>query len=66
MAMWEPADLAENIIYLLENPEVENRLEENARQAALDYDCRVLIRRFEEFYDKVLSLDVDDTGRPCC
>jgi len=66
LAIWEPADLAENIIYLLENPEVAHRLGENARQAALEYDWRVLIRRLEEFYDKVLSLNVHDTGRPCC
>jgi glycosyltransferase involved in cell wall biosynthesis len=66
LAMWEPADLAENIIYLLENPEVAHRVGENIRQAALNYYWRILIRRLEEFYDKVLSLGVHDTGRPCC
>ena len=66
LAMWEPADLAENIIYLLENPKVAHRLGENARQAALDYDWRVLIRRLEEFYDEVLNPGVHDAGRLCC
>lgn len=50
-----PADFANKIICLLENPENANRLGENARHLAeTEYDWKVLIVRLEDFYYKLL------------
>ncbi|MCG2766800.1 MAG: glycosyltransferase family 4 protein [Anaerolineae bacterium] len=52
----DAADFAQKIVFLIENPDVANRLGENARQVAVTtYDWRILIRRLEEFYYGVLD-----------
>ncbi len=55
LAQWDPIDFAAKIIYLIEHPEIADKLGENARDLAVTvYDWKILIRRLEEFYNMLL------------
>jgi len=57
LAEWDPADFAQKILFLIENPKIANQLEENARRLAVTvYDWKVLVGNLEEFYYKVLGM----------
>jgi glycosyltransferase involved in cell wall biosynthesis len=67
LAHWDPEDFAEKIIYLLEHPKTADKLGDNARNLAVTvYDWKILIRRLEEFYYRLLSttLNKDDLPIP--
>jgi glycosyltransferase involved in cell wall biosynthesis len=65
LARWDPKDFAEKIIYLIEHPDVAKKLGDNARKLAVEeYDWRIIIRRLEEFYLKILSESQEDHDRP--
>jgi glycosyltransferase involved in cell wall biosynthesis len=56
LARWDHKDFAEKIIYLLEHPDVAEKLGDNARNLAVEeYDWKIIIRRLEEFYLTILS-----------
>ncbi len=56
LAQWEPVDFAKKIIYLIENPDVAQRLGNNARNTAVTvYDWKLLIQRLENFYYVLLN-----------
>lgn len=58
LAAWDPADFAQKIMYLIENPDIANQLGQNARQVAVTrYDWKVLMGRLEEFYYRVLEME---------
>jgi glycosyltransferase involved in cell wall biosynthesis len=55
LAEWDPMEFAGKIITLIENPEIADKLGENARNLSVTvYDWKVLIRRLEEFYYMLL------------
>jgi glycosyltransferase involved in cell wall biosynthesis len=56
LARWDPVDFSEKIIYLIENPDVAEKLGDNARYIAVtEYDWKFLIQRLENFYYALLS-----------
>jgi glycosyltransferase involved in cell wall biosynthesis len=56
LAEWDPLDFAQKILYLLENPEIADKLGQQARQvAATEYDWDNLITRLETFYESILA-----------
>jgi len=56
LAREDPEDFAEQILCLLDNPDLARELGENARRTAVEkYDWRVLIQRLERFYFDVLE-----------
>jgi glycosyltransferase involved in cell wall biosynthesis len=55
LAQWDPMDFARKIIYLIEHPEIADKLGDNARNLAITvYDWKLLIRQLEEFYYMLL------------
>ena len=57
LARWDPEDFCRQIIFLLEHPDVAQQLGENARRAAVtEYDWKVLIRKLESFFYKILEM----------
>lgn len=65
LAAWEPEDFADKIAFLFEHPHIAEELGQNARRAAeTEYDWKVLIRRLESFYFKILDMaEPGSTGR---
>jgi glycosyltransferase involved in cell wall biosynthesis len=56
LARWDPADFSEKIIYLIEHPDVAEKLGDNARNIAVtEYDWKILIQRLEDFYYMLLN-----------
>jgi glycosyltransferase involved in cell wall biosynthesis len=56
LARWDPADFAEKIIYLIENPDIATRLGENARNLTNTiFDWKILVCQLEEFYYSLLK-----------
>jgi len=56
LAEWNAEDMANKIVYLLENPDVAHQYGENARYIAYNnFDWSVLIEKLEEFYMKILN-----------
>ena len=47
-----PDELARSIKYLMENESVRTRLERNAREKALHYDWKIIIKRYEKLYER--------------
>jgi len=47
-----PSNLIQSIKYLMENKSVRTGLERNAREKALHYDWKVIIKRYEELYER--------------
>jgi glycosyltransferase involved in cell wall biosynthesis len=57
LAGWDPADFAQKIIYLIENPKLSREMGHNARRVAVtEYDWKVLVGKLEAFYFKILEL----------
>jgi glycosyltransferase involved in cell wall biosynthesis len=57
LADWDAKDFAQKIMFLLENPDYAQELGKNARQVAVTkYNWKVLIRRLEIYYYKVLDM----------
>lgn len=57
LAKWEPEDFAQQIIFLLEHPDIAEELGENARRVAVaEYDWKVLVEKLESFYYKILQM----------
>jgi glycosyltransferase involved in cell wall biosynthesis len=56
LSRWDPVDFSEKIIYLIEHPNVADKLGDNARNIAVTlYDWKLLIRKLEDFYCMLLS-----------
>jgi glycosyltransferase involved in cell wall biosynthesis len=56
LAKWDPSDFSDKIIYLIEHPDVAEKLGDNARHIAVTiFDWKLIIRRLEDFYYAVLS-----------
>jgi glycosyltransferase involved in cell wall biosynthesis len=55
---WSPLEFASQIGYLIGHPEMAAKLGINARNTAVHvYDWKILIRRLEQFYFKMVSQD---------
>ena len=50
-------EMAEKIIYLLQNGEEISRLSENAREFAREYDWSIIVERIEKVYEEVFFRD---------
>jgi glycosyltransferase involved in cell wall biosynthesis len=56
LAAWDPADFAQKIIDLIENPDLADQLGDNARKVATTiYDWTILTERLEDFYYSILD-----------
>ena len=56
LAHCEPVDFAEKIIYLIEHPDIADKLGDNARNLAITvFDWKLLICMLEDFYYMLLS-----------
>jgi glycosyltransferase involved in cell wall biosynthesis len=56
LANWDSANFAEKIIYLLEHPDIAEKLGDNARNIAVRvFDWKILIQRLEDFYYMLLN-----------
>jgi glycosyltransferase involved in cell wall biosynthesis len=56
LVRWDPVDFSEKIIYLIENPDVAEKLGDNARRVAVtEYDWNLLVQRLEDFYYVLLN-----------
>lgn len=59
LADWEARDFADKILYLLENPDIARRIGNTARETAVkEYDWKILIRKLEDFYTRVVGVGV--------
>ena len=57
LAKWDPEDFAQKIVFLLEHPDIAKELGENARRVAVTkYNWKVLTRKLEKFYYKILDM----------
>jgi len=70
LAQWDPADFAEEIMYLIENPDVAALLGQNGRHlATTKYDWKILSSELENYYTRLLgdrreTVNANETGLP--
>jgi glycosyltransferase involved in cell wall biosynthesis len=56
LAEWDAEKFAEKIIYLLDHPDLSEKIGRNARQVAEnEYSWSILVRKLELFYDQILK-----------
>jgi glycosyltransferase involved in cell wall biosynthesis len=61
LAKWDSEDFAQKIIFLLEHPDIAGELGRNARRAAVtEYNWKLLIRKLEKFYYRILDMSRGD------